>query len=113
MGATVLEKKSFDEKIIKNGETALVDLYADWCMPCKILGPVLDAIAEEFSGKVNCYKVNVDGAPEIAAKYKVMSIPTVLLFTGGELIDSFTGSIPKDQIKDFLDKNLGESIHGE
>jgi thioredoxin len=108
VGATVLEKKSFDEKIINNGETALVDFFANWCMPCKMFSPVLDAISEEFEGKVNCYKVNVDNDSEIAAKYKIMSIPAILLFKDGEVLDSFNGSLPKEKVRDFLNKNIGE-----
>ena len=107
MGASILDQKSFEEKIINNGETALVDFFANWCMPCKMFSPVLDAVAEEFEGKVNCYKVDVDNAADIAAKYKIMSIPAVLLFKGGEVLDKFNGSLPKDQVVEFLNKNLG------
>ncbi len=81
--------------------------FANWCMPCKMFSPVLDAVAEDFAGKVNCYKVDVDNAAEIAAKYKIMSIPAVLLFKDGEVLDKFQGSLPKDQVADFLNKNLG------
>ncbi len=108
MGVSVLDTKSFDEKIINNGETALIDFFANWCMPCKMFSPVLDAVAEEYEGKVNCYKVDVDNDAEIAARYKIMSIPAILLFKGGEVVDSFNGSLPKEQVKDFLNKNLGE-----
>ncbi len=108
MGASVLDQKSFEEKILNSGETALVDFFANWCMPCKMFSPVLDAISEEYAGKVNCYKIDVDNDAEVAAKYKVMSIPAVLLFKDGEVLDSFNGSLPKDQVKEFLKKNLGE-----
>ena len=107
MGVSVLNKNSFEEKIINNGEVALIDFYADWCMPCKMFSPVLDAVAEEYTGKVNCYKINVDNDAEIAAKYKIMSIPAVLLFKDGEVLDSFNGSLPKDKVHTFLDKNIG------
>ena len=107
MGVSVLDKNSFEEKIIKNGEVALVDFFANWCMPCKMFSPVLDAVSKEYSGKVNCYKVDVDNNAEIAAKYKIMSIPAVLLFKGGEVLDSFNGSLPKEKVQEFLDKNLG------
>ncbi len=108
MGVGILDKNSFNEKIINNGETALIDFFANWCMPCKMFSPVLDAVAEEYKGKVNCYKVDVDNDAEIAAKYKIMSIPAVLLFKDGEVLDSFNGSLPKDKVKEFLNKNLGE-----
>ena len=108
MGVTTLDLKSFEDKIIKNGETALIDFYANWCMPCKMFSPVLEAIAEEYEGTVNCYKVDVDKSGEIAAKYEVMSIPTIILFKDGERTDSFTGSLPKEKVRDFINKHIGE-----
>ena len=107
MAVSILDEKTFNEKIINNKETALVDFFATWCMPCKMFSPILDAIAEEFEGRVGCYKVDVDNGGDIPAKYEVMSVPSILLFKDGEVIDSFTGSLPKDRVKDFLVKNLG------
>lgn len=107
VGVSVLDQKSFEEKIKNNGELALVDFFAKWCMPCKMFSPVLDSIAEDYSGKVNCYKIDVDNNSEIAADYKVMSIPAVLLFKDGKVLDRFNGSLPKDKVKNFIDKNIG------
>ena len=107
MGVEIIDAKTFEKKITQDAETALVDFYADWCMPCKLMAPVMDALAEDLKGKVNCYKVNVDKEPEVAAKFNVMSIPTVILFKDGAKKDSFTGSLPKEKVKSFLEKNLG------
>lgn len=107
MGVEILNKDSFDSKIVEGRETALVDFYADWCMPCKIFGPVLESLSEDLKGKVNCYKVNVDNDGEVASRFGVMSIPTVILFKDGSKVDSFTGSLPKEKVKSFIDKGLG------
>ncbi len=107
MGAEILDITKFDARVIDGKETALVDFYADWCMPCKMFGPVLDSLADELSGKVKCYKINVDKDAEVAARYNVMSIPTVVLFKEGKKADSFTGSLPREKVKSFLEKNLG------
>ena len=108
MGVELIDIKDFDKKVIEEKETAIVDFYADWCMPCKIFGPVFKEVSEDYKGKVKFYKVDVDKNSEIAARFEVMSIPTTIFFKGGEKADSFTGSKPKDKLKEFIDKNAGE-----
>jgi thioredoxin 1 len=108
MGAEILDSSKFTEKIINGKEIAIVDFFADWCMPCKILGPILDSVADNFKGKVNFYKLNVDTESDIAAQYNIMSIPSVVFFKNGTVVDNFVGSLPKEQIISFVAKNLGE-----
>ena len=108
MAAELLDANTFYSKIIEGKETAIVDFFADWCGPCKILGPLLDSLSNEFNGKLNFYKINVDKENALAAKYNIMSIPTALFFKGGEKADSFTGAIPKDKVVGFIIKNIGE-----
>jgi putative thioredoxin len=100
--------KDFNEKVIERSKEMpiVVDFYADWCMPCKMLAPVLEKIAEEYKGKFVLVKVNVDNAPEIAQKYGIMSIPNVKMFKNGELISEFAGSYPESFIREWLEKNL-------
>ena len=87
-------------------EPVLVDFWAEWCGPCKRMAPVVDEIAKEYSGKVKVFKVNVDGAQDTAAKYQVMSIPTLLFMKGGQVIDRVVGAVPKSAIDEKLKQML-------
>ena len=91
--------KEFNE-IINNGKV-LVDFYAEWCGPCKMLSPVVDELADEISD-VNFYKLNVDDSDEVVRKYNVMSIPTLLVFENGELKNTSVGFKSKEEVKELL-----------
>src|SRR5665647_98679 len=90
---------------IKTGLT-LVDFYADWCMPCKMLSPTISAIAEEYAGRISVAKINIDSAPGIAAKYGVMSIPTVILFKDGIAVDKKIGLAGKGVYEQLINASL-------
>ncbi len=92
--------EAFDKLITESEKPVLVDFWAEWCGPCKILSPRVDEAAEEMDD-VAVAKVNVDDQQDLAARYKVMQIPTLLLFKGGEVASKSVGAITKDQIKDF------------
>jgi len=98
----------FNEKIIEASKSKpiVVDFWATWCMPCNMLSPVLEKFAKEYNGKFILAKVNVDEAKAASQKYDIMSIPCVKLFKNGEIADEFIGAIPKEQVKEWLDKNL-------
>lgn len=102
MAATHLTKKDFDEKI-KTG-AVMVDFWAEWCGPCKMAGPVIDSLADEYTGKVSMAKLDVDAEPEIAGKYGVMSIPTVILFKDGQEAGRQVGFSGKQGYLDLLSK---------
>jgi thioredoxin 1 len=89
---------SFEQEILQSQTPAMVDLWAEWCGPCKALGPAVDAIAEEFEGKLKVAKVDVQSHPAIASKYGVASIPTLLFFKNGELVDRIVGLQSKQAI---------------
>jgi len=89
----VLTSANFESEVSTG--IVLVDFYADWCMPCKMLSPTLDALADEYEGQITVGKLNIDNAQNIAAKYGVMSIPTVILFKNGIAVDKKIGVSPK------------------
>jgi thioredoxin 1 len=97
--------QQFDE-ILKNSKTPVFcDFYATWCGPCKMLSPVVDEVAEELAGKLEFIKVNVDENIELAARYGVMTIPTVMIFKNGEQVAKSVGFSPKDEVLDFIEQN--------
>ncbi|MCR5300563.1 MAG: thioredoxin [Erysipelotrichaceae bacterium] len=98
----IIDKKEFEETI-KEGVT-LVDFFATWCGPCKMLGPVLEELSEEITD-VKFVKIDVDEEPELAGKFGIMSIPSVFLFKDGEVAGSFLGLQPKDKVKAFIEGN--------
>lgn len=102
---TNLTKDTFNEFI--NGDIpCLVDFWATWCGPCQMLGPVIDEIALEYDGKLKVGKVNVDDEPALSQEYRVMTIPTVLIFKNGEIVDKNIGAVPLESMEEFIDKNI-------
>jgi thioredoxin 1 len=95
---------NFETEVIKHPGAVLVDFWAEWCGPCKALGPVLDSLAEEYREKVKVVKVNVDHHPETAQQYKVRGIPTLVFFKNGEQAHQMVGLQSKDAIKAVIDK---------
>ena len=96
------EEKNFEKEVLQAEEKVLVDFYADWCGPCRMMSPVIDDIAKELEGKVKVGKVNVDNNQELAIKYDVMSIPTIMLFENGKVSKTFIGVTDKQEILDVL-----------
>ena len=102
MSMLTFEEKNFEEEVLKAEGKILVDFYADWCGPCRMMSPVIDDIAKELDGKVKVGKVNVDNNQELAIKYDVMSIPTIMVFEKGNPIKTFVGVTDKQEILDVL-----------
>ncbi|MBT4540034.1 thioredoxin [Candidatus Woesearchaeota archaeon] len=99
---------NFNEDVIEKSKElpVVVDFWAEWCHPCKMLGPVLEKLESEYDGDFILVKINVEQAPESSGKYSVTSIPAVKMFKNGEIIDEFTGSLPEASVKAWLDKNI-------
>ncbi len=99
---------NFEENVIKQSEKipVLVDFWAEWCPPCKKLGPILEKLAGEYEGRIVIAKAKTDEAQAASQKYGVMSIPNIKLFKNGEIVDEFVGAYPEEDIRKFLDKNL-------
>jgi thioredoxin 1 len=97
---------SFESEVLKAGTPVLVDFWAEWCGPCKAIGPKLEEIAAEMGGKVKIMKLDVDTNQASAAKFGIRSIPTMILFKGGEKVDQIMGNQPKENIVSFISKHL-------
>ena len=97
-----LNENNFEEEVLKSGGKVLIDFYADWCGPCRMMSPVIDDIAKELEGKVKVGKINVDNNQELAIKYNVMSIPTIIVFENGNPVNTFIGVTDKNEILEVL-----------
>ena len=101
-----LSDESFEADVIKADQPVLVDFWAEWCGPCKMIAPILDDIANEFEGKITVGKLNVDHNNETPPKYGIRGIPTLLLFKGGEVVGTKVGAMSKAQLSEFISENI-------
>jgi len=101
---------NFEADVLKAAAPVLVDFWAEWCGPCKRLAPTVDALAAEYAGKVVVGKLNVDENPNVSFKYQVRGIPTLLLFKGGQVVESVVGLADKQDLKKVIDKHVGVPV---
>ena len=101
-----ISEQQFQDMVLNSAEPVLVDFWATWCGPCRMVAPVLEEIAGDYDGKVKVVKVNVDDNPSTASRYGVMSIPTLMLFKNGELVNTVVGFRPKAELKSIIDNNI-------
>ena len=106
MAEIIVKDENFEAEVINSEIPVLVDFYADWCGPCKMMMPVVEKMAETYDGKVKVGKVNSDDENALAAKYNIMSIPSFLVFKNGEVINSATGAMSADALAKMLDAAL-------
>ena len=100
MAEITLNAKNFEEEVIKSDIPVLVDFWATWCGPCKMLAPTIEEIAKEYDGRLKVGKVNIDDEGTLAIEYGIVSIPTVILFSGGEAVSKSVGFVPKEELEE-------------
>ncbi|HEY3297054.1 MAG TPA: thioredoxin [Armatimonadota bacterium] len=103
-GVTIVNDSNFDAEVLQSTKPVAVDFWATWCGPCRMLGPIIEEVAAEIGDSVKICKLNVDESAVTAGKYRVMSIPTVLIFKNGQIVDQFVGVQPKQKIIEKLQK---------
>ena len=97
---------SFEQEVLNSSDPVLVDYWADWCGPCKMIAPVLDQIADEYDGKIRVAKINIDENPNTPPRYGIRGIPTLMLFKKGEVEATKVGAVSKSQLTAFIESNL-------
>lgn len=100
---------NWDGEVLKSSDVVMVDFWAVWCGPCQMVAPIVDELAQEYQGKLKVMKLNTDDAPEVAGKYQIMSIPSILFFKGGQVVEKIVGARPKQQFKQIIDSLLAQS----
>ena len=99
-----VNEENFDSVVMNSDKPVLVDFWAEWCGPCKMLTPTIEALAEEYKDTSSIVKINVDDSPAIATKYGIRSIPSILLFNNGDIVEQRVGAVSKDELASMLDK---------
>ena len=106
MSVLQINEKNFENEVLKSKVPVLVDFWAEWCGPCRAIAPIVEEIAKDLNGKLKVAKINVDDNQELAAKFHIMSIPTLLIFKNGEPVDHIIGAMPKDELLAKINPNL-------
>lgn len=107
-GPIVLTDDNFSLEVMESGQPVLVDFWATWCGPCRMIAPIVEELSEEYEGKAMIAKVDVDTAQKTAQEFGIRSIPTLLLFKGGKVVEQIIGAVPKQQIVDKLESALAD-----
>ena len=104
--AEIFNEERFNNDVLKKSGIALIDFYADWCGPCKMMAPIIDEVSSEYGEAVTVGKIDVDSERGLAQKYGVMSIPTMIIFKNGQPVDKIIGAVSKSELKATVDKNM-------
>ena len=104
MSVITVTKDNFDKEVLQSDKPVLLDFWASWCGPCRMVSPMIDQLAQELKGTAKVCKINIDEEPELASKFDVMSIPTLLVFEDGELVNRAVGARPKEMILDLFEE---------
>ena len=104
---TELSSSNFEQEVLQSGQPVLVDFWAPWCGPCRMIGPLVEELAAENADSLKVAKINIDDAQDIAATYGVSSIPTLMIFKNGDVVDRFVGVQPKNRLQEAVDQAVG------
>lgn len=104
----ILSDDNFENEVIKSGQPVMIDFWATWCAPCRMIAPVVEEMAKEYDGQAKICKIDVDANPGVASKYGIMSIPTILFFNHGKLVDKIVGAVPKTQLVNKLQGTMAK-----
>ena len=105
-GLIHLKQEDFEREVLKSGVPTVVDFYADWCGPCRMVSPIMESLSREYAGRVKFVKVDADDNQALATRYQVMSIPTVIIFNGGRIVDTVIGAAPADVYRRKINADL-------
>jgi thioredoxin 1 len=108
-----ITEDQFKEKVLDSTTPAVVDFFANWCGPCKMIAPVLDKIAQEMDGKMNFYKIDCDTSPNLPSRLGIMGIPTLIVFSGGQEVDRLVGMMPQDQMKARFEQAVQSTVKAD
>ena len=103
MSSVAVTDSDFDNEVLQSDKPVVVDFWAEWCGPCKQLSPVVDELAEDMKDSIKVVKVNIDDAPEAPTKYGVRGVPTLMIFKGGQVVDTRVGGMPKSQLQEWIE----------
>ncbi len=104
--AEAVTSATWEQEVLKATDLVLVDFWAVWCGPCRMVAPIVDEISKEYTGKLKVVKLNTDENPDVASKYRIMGIPTLMFFRNGQTVDQIVGAVPKSQLKSKVDALL-------
>lgn len=110
-GILEVTTSTWDKEVLQSQQIVMVDFWAVWCGPCRMIAPTVEELAREYAGKIKIAKLNTDENPDIASRYKIMGIPTIMFFKNGQRVDQVVGAVPKNQLKSRIDSLLGALNH--
>ncbi|TAL22252.1 MAG: thioredoxin [Nitrospirae bacterium] len=105
-GIVEVTTSTWDKEVLQDKGLVMIDFWAVWCGPCRMIAPTVEELAKEYAGKIKVAKLNTDENPDIASKYKIMGIPTIMFFKDGQRVDQVVGAVPKNQLKSKIDSLL-------